>query len=146
MVKWRKRKQGTPKQIGQAFPLDDKSQQQKKGLLDAIKGKLGYGHASPESKYLNMLRDKLAEFSKTPEERLPDGIFSDSEAEYLEKKGLIKVDPLTEDMSLTPEGQVVLAKETLKKREHALRTLTEYEKELIMKKREQEEIEGEGRR
>ena len=34
MVQWRKRKRGTPNQIGQAFPLEKESMQQKKGLTE----------------------------------------------------------------------------------------------------------------
>lgn len=116
MVDWRRRKHGSPRQIGQAFPVDGESQQHKKGLLDRIRG-FGDKHGSQEHEYLERLREVISEHTKPTESRLMDGILTESDAKYLEEKGLIKVDEYTDNISLTEAGQVYFFGEKMKEKE-----------------------------
>jgi hypothetical protein len=137
VVQWRKRKKGTPRQIGQAFPIDE-SQQKKKGLLDKIRGRFaGNREGRPERKYLERLREIIREHTETGEERLANGIITEADAQYLEKKGLIKFDPYTEDIVLTQAGQVYLLGERVKQKQRAAKSLTEQEKEWMHRRIEE---------
>ena len=82
MVQWKRRKKGTPRQIGQPFIVDE-SQQKKKGLLDKIKAKYASGHKSPEHKYLERLREYINEQGSPKEKKLMEGILTESDAQYL---------------------------------------------------------------
>ena len=99
-----------------------------------IQGK--YKH---ENKYLEQLRKSIKEHTNPKESKLIDGILTESDAEYLAKKGLIKIDPYTDDITLTEAGQVYFLGEKMKQKKKVLKSLTEKEKEWIMKNRELEE-------
>jgi hypothetical protein len=113
----------------------------KKGLLDRLRGRFAGKHVGePEKKYLGQLRDLIKEHTDPKESRLIDGILTESDAEYLAKKGLIRIDPYTDDISLTEAGQVYFLGEKMKEKKKVLKSLTEMEKDMILEKRA---IEGE---
>jgi hypothetical protein len=143
MVQWRKRKRGTPNQIGKPFPVDKESVQQKKGLLDKLRGRFSGKHVGThEHKYLEQLRDLIKEHTDPKESKLIDGILTESDAEYLAKKGLIEIDPYTDDISLTEAGQAYFLGEKMKEKKKVLKSLTEMEKGPLLEKREMEDEKG----
>jgi hypothetical protein len=143
LVQWRKRKQGSPRQIGQAFPLDE-SQQKKKGLLDRLRGRFaGHHEGVHEHEYVERLRELIHEHTESGEERLADGILTEADAEYLEKRGLITIDPMTEDISLTEQGQIYMLGERAKQKKKMVKSLTEFEKDMILEKRARYDEENE---
>jgi hypothetical protein len=140
LVQWRRRKKGSPRQIGQAFPIDE-SQQKKKGALSKLRERFaGKTHGRQEHEYMEKLKDLIRERTETGEQRLMDGVLTEGDAEYLQKKGLIEIDPYTDNISLTEAGQVYFLGEKMKEKKKVLKSLTEMEKDMILEKRE---LEGE---
>ncbi len=138
LVQWRRRKHGTPRQIGQTFPIDE-SQQKKKGLLDKVKERFaGQEHGRQERKYVEKLRELIAEHTEPKESKLLNGIITEADAEYLAKRGLIQIDPYTDNISLTEAGTVYFLGEKMKEKKQVLKSLTEMEKDMILAKREEE--------
>lgn len=67
-MKWRKRTQGTANQVGNAFPIPDKSEQQKKARLPRIKNglvELGNYWKKEPSTFLVVYKDKIGEEKET---------------------------------------------------------------------------------
>jgi hypothetical protein len=135
LVQWRRRKKGSPRQIGKPFPLDE-SMQKKKGLLDTLRGRFAGKHTSPyDNQRVDALKELIRDHLKSDEERLAGDILTESDARYLERKGLISVDPYTDAITLTEKGQVAFLGEKMKQRSKALKSLTELEKDMIEEKR-----------
>ena len=139
MVQWRRRTKGSPRQIGQAFPVDE-STQKKKGLLDRIRGmNKGKSHTgSREHEDLERLKEAVRN-NTNPDAKLMNGVLTEDDAEYLQKRGFIEIDPFTDNISLTEEGQVHFLGEKMKEKKKVLKSLTEMEKDMILEKREVEE-------
>jgi len=144
LVQWRRRTKGSPRQIGQSFPLEGESQQKKKGLLDRIRGmNMGKRTGSQEHAYLERLRD-LVKDKTDGDAKLMNGIITEGDAEYLEQRGLITVDPYTDNLSLTEAGQVYFLGHMVKEKKKVLKSLTEWEKDQILEQREEHGIESGG--
>jgi hypothetical protein len=136
LVQWKRRKHGTPRQIGQAFPIDE-STQKKKGALSKLRERFaGASHGRQEHEYLDKLRDLIKDHTSPREATLMNGIISDQDAEYLQKKGLIEIDPYTDNISLTEQGQIYFLGQKMKEKKKVLKSLTEMEKDMILEKRE----------
>jgi hypothetical protein len=110
MVQWRKRKRGTPNQIGKPFPVDKESAQQKKGLLDKLRGRFSGKHVGThEHKYLEQLRDLIKEHTDPKESKLIDGILTESDAEYLAKEGLSRLTRTQTTFLLRKQGRRIFS-------------------------------------
>lgn len=102
-MRWRKRTTGTKRQLGKPFPLEGESAQKKKGLLPAIQGRIkGRQKGKYEKEFVDAI--KLAIKSKDEKYLVDDSILSDSQMEYLESRGYVKINPISEDISLTEKG------------------------------------------
>jgi len=138
-MRWRKRTSGTKRQLGKPFPLEDESAQKKKGLLPKIQGRLKGRHKSKyEKDFVNSL--KIAIKSKDEKYLVDDSILTEDQMQYLESRGYIKVDPISEDISLTEKGLLyiynkrILDKAKQPDENNVAISLTDKEKEWMKRK------------
>jgi hypothetical protein len=144
MPEWRRRKKGSPRQIGQPFIVDESSQK-KKGALSKLRERFaGNEHGRQENEHLERLKALIKEHTTPTEEKMLNGVITEADAEYLERKGLIKIDPMTEDISLTDKGTVYFLGKQMqrnaieaKKNQHV--SLTAQEKAWLRKKVDEDE-------
>jgi mannose-1-phosphate guanylyltransferase len=138
MVSWRKRKHGSPRQIGQAFPVEKESMQQKKGMLDKIRGRLSGDHRSQrEQDFIDRIKDAI----KTKDEKylVDNDILDPSQMEYLQEHGYIEVDPYSENVELTAKGIQYIYKKRMQRKPDEFEkdgnvSLTAKEKEFMKRK------------
>jgi len=146
MPEWRKRKHGTPRQIGQAFPLEGESQQKKKSALAKVWGNLSGGDRSARTKKFVAAMQELL---KPKEERLMESdILNPEEVKFLVQKGLLSIDD-DEEIQLTAKGIKYLADRRAKKHpeeyviregeEPHVKSLTEKEREWMRREDETED-------
>lgn len=106
MVQWRKRKHGTPRQIGQPFPIEGESQQKKKSALTKLWGNLSGGDRSARTKKFVAVMQELL---KPKEERLMESdILNPEEVKFLVQRGLLSIDG-NDEIELTAKGIKYLA-------------------------------------
>ena len=76
-MQWRRRKRGTPNQIGQAFPLERQSMQHKKRLLPKLRG-------LSKSEQYKALADVYNKVTKPKTDKLMESeILAPEDIEYL---------------------------------------------------------------
>lgn len=63
----------------------------------------------------------IRESTETGEQRLLDGILTEGDAEYLQKKGLIEIDPYTDNITFTEAGHVYFLGEKMKEKKEGSR-------------------------
>ena len=108
-MQWRRRKTGTPRQIGQAFPVDRESMQHKKGLLPRLRG-------MANSEKMKALKETYSETIKPKEQKLLESdILTPDEIKYLVDKGLISIDD-DEEIQLTAQGIAYLQKRRMQEK------------------------------
>jgi hypothetical protein len=91
--------------------------QQKKGFLDKLRGMFTGKHVGTnENKYLEQLRDLIKEHTDPKEAKLINGILTGLDTEYLARKGLITIDPYTDEISLNEAGQAYFLGEKMKEK------------------------------
>lgn len=142
MVQWRKRKTGTPRQIGQAFPVDKESMQQKKGMLSKISGRLSGDHRSHrEQEFIDKIKDAI----KPKEEKylVDNDVLNPDQMEYLQEHGFIEVDPYSESVELTAKGIQYIYKKRMQRKPDEFEkdgnvSLTAKEKEFMKRKLDEE--------
>jgi hypothetical protein len=144
MPEWRRRKRGTPRQIGKPFPIEGESQQQKKGLLPKIIGRFQGDHRSPREK---AFYEKIKNAIRPKEDKMlldkEAEIFSPEDMQFLQDKGLIEIDDYSGDIELTAKGIEYIYKRRIQKRPEELEKdgsirLTSKEREWMHRKLEEE--------
>jgi hypothetical protein len=138
LVQWRRRKKGTERQRGLPFPIDESSQKKKGALAQLRERFAGQKHGRRENEYVEKLKELIKEHTKTGEDRLSGGIITPEDAEYLEKRGWANIDPYTDQLILTEEGQVILLGKKIQEKKKVLQSLTDWETEMLLKRRELE--------
>jgi len=100
-MQWRRRNRGTPRQIGQAFPVDEESQQKKKRALGKLWGNLsGKDRSMRTKKFVEGLQQLL----KPKEDRLmASEILSPNDVKLLVDRGLLEIDD-SDEIQLTAKG------------------------------------------
>jgi hypothetical protein len=129
------------------FPIDESSQK-KKGALAKLRERFaGTKHGRHENEYMERLKALIREHTTPTEEKMLNGIITEADAQYLEKKGLIKIDPMTEDISLTDEGIVYFLGKQMQRNEIEAKkerpvSLTAQEKAWLRKKVDEDDTEN----
>lgn len=114
MVQWRKRKVGTPRQRGQAFPVEDESPQKKRSALSKVMGHLSGGDRSMrEKKFIEGMKQML----KSKDQKLLDEseILTPNDVKVLCDRGLLEIND-DDEIAITLKGYKYLM--DLRKKEH----------------------------
>ena len=142
MPEWRRRKRGPPRQVGQAFPVDKESMQQKKSMLSKISGRLSGDHRSHREQDLI---DKIKSAIKPKEEKylVDNDVLNPDQMDYLQEHGFIEVDPYSENVELTAKGIQYIYKKRMQRKPDEFEkdggvSLTAKEKEFMKSKLDEE--------
>jgi ATP-dependent protease HslVU (ClpYQ) ATPase subunit len=113
LTDWRKRKHGTPRQIGQAFPVDEASTQKKKSALKKIVGNL---NGSDRSMRTKKFVEGMKEILKSKDQKLMESeILTPNDVTLLCDRGLLEIDD-DDEIKLTAKGIAFLQKQRQKEK------------------------------
>jgi hypothetical protein len=114
MTDWRKRKHGTPEQVGKPFPVDGESQQHKKSALSKLVGNLSGGDRSARTKkFVEGLKQVLR--SKEDKLMTESEILTPNDVKLLCDRGLLEIND-DDEIKITAKGLAFLQKQRQKER------------------------------